>query len=307
LDEMEKALSMLLEAGVGLEAAVLQNNLAIARYPFQGPSRSLDEFDAGIAFCEERGLVGVAAFIGANCPSLLTELGRPEEAMARAAALSAALEGSGNAQDPCEVRASELALRLAQGGQGTPEEIEWLIATARTVRHPEVTGLALAVAAAALAPEEAERARLLLAELEDVGGFHKTPYYARQLPGMLRTALVVGDVEVGRRLVAKMGTRNPLEEHAVCAAGAQLAEHAGDHAAAATLYAEAAARWQEFGNVPERAYALLGEGRCLSTLGRAGGAKTLDEARELFASMGYKPALAETEALLDATSIAPAS
>ncbi|HYX88951.1 MAG TPA: adenylate/guanylate cyclase domain-containing protein [Gaiellaceae bacterium] len=307
LDEMEKALSLLVEAGVGLEAAVLQNNLAIARYPLQGPARSLADFEAGIAFCEERGLVGVAAFIGANCPALLTELGRPDEATARAAALSAALEGTGNAQDPCEVRGSELSVRLARGGHPAPCEIEWLVETARTVRHPEVTGLALAVASAALAPEEPDHARLLLAELERVEGFRETPYYARQLPGVLRTALALDEVELMKRLVENLGTRYPLEEHALYAARAQLAERAGEHAEAAALYAEAAARWQEFGNVPERAYALLGRGRCLLALDEPGAQEPLREARELFASMGYQPALAETNALLGESAPAAAS
>jgi tetratricopeptide (TPR) repeat protein len=307
LDEMERGLSLLLEAGVGLEAAVLQNNLAIARYPLQGPSRSLDAFEAAIKFSEERGLAGIGAFLGANCPALLTELGRPDEATTRTAVLSAAYEGSGNAQDPCEVHASELALRLARGEHASPDEIDWLIATARTVRHPEVTGLALAVAAAALAPGEADRARLLLAELERVEGFRKTPYYARELPGMGRTALVAGDVELAKRLVERLETRYPLEEHALCAARAQLAEHAGGHAEAAALYAEAAARWQEFGNVPERAYALLGRGRCLLALDEPGALEPLREARELFASMGYQPALAETDALLGQSAPAAAS
>ncbi len=71
------------------------------------------------------------------------------------------------------------------------------------------------------------------------------------------------------------------------------------HTHAATLYAEAAARWQAFGNVPERASALLGQGRCLQALGGAGAEVPLADARELFAPMGYKPALAETEALLE--------
>jgi hypothetical protein len=101
--------------------------------------------------------------------------------------------------------------------------------------------------------------------------------------------------------------RYPLDEHALRAARAQLAAHAGDHTAAVTLYAEAAARWQEFGNVPERAYALLGQGRNLRALHRPGADEPLREAREVFGSMGYKPALAETEALLDQTAATPAS
>ena len=50
--------------------------------------------------------------------------------------------------------------------------------------------------------------------------------------------------------------------------------------------------------MPERAYALLGQGRCLRALSERRAEEPLREARELFASMGYTPALAETEALL---------
>jgi hypothetical protein len=84
----------------------------------------------------------------------------------------------------------------------------------------------------------------------------------------------------------------------LCAARAQLAEAGGEHARAATLYAEAAERWREFGNVPERAYALLGQGRCLSAIGDASANEPLFVARELFASMGFAPAVAETDALI---------
>jgi hypothetical protein len=118
---------------------------------------------------------------------------------------------------------------------------------------------------------------------------------------MVRTALAAGDAELAARLTEGVEPRYPLDEHALCAAQAQLAEHAGDHAEAAKLYAEAAARWQEFGNVPERAYALLGQGRCLRNLGRADADEPLREARELFAAIGYAPALAETDALLEQT------
>ena len=51
----------------------------------------------------------------------------------------------------------------------------------------------------------------------------------------------------------------------------------------------------------------LGQGRCLLALNRPGAEQPLREARDLFAAMGYKPALAETEALLEQTAAAPAS
>jgi len=66
----------------------------------------------------------------------------------------------------------------------------------------------------------------------------------------------------------------------------------------------AAERWHQFGNVPERAYALLGHGRCLTALSKPDAEAPLREARELFASMGYKPTLAETDALLGKTETA---
>jgi len=59
-----------------------------------------------------------------------------------------------------------------------------------------------------------------------------------------------------------------------------------------------AQRWRQFGDVPELAYALLGQGRCLVALGTPGAAGALSEARELFSAMGYAPALDETAALL---------
>jgi hypothetical protein len=158
-----------------------------------------------------------------------------------------------------------------------------------------------------LMPAAPKRARAVLAELEQATGTHETPYYARYLPWMLRTALAAGDRALGERLTAGLEHRYPLDEHALCAARAQLAEAAGDHAEAATLYAEAAARWQEFGNVPEQAYALLGQGRCLLALNPPEAEQALRVARDLFASMGYEPARAETEALLKQTVAAPTS
>jgi hypothetical protein len=75
-------------------------------------------------------------------------------------------------------------------------------------------------------------------------------------------------------------------------------DSAGDHADAAVLHADAAARWKEFGNVPERAYARLGQGRCLAALRSPAAKRVLRDAQALFASIGYKPALTRAEAVL---------
>jgi hypothetical protein len=93
-------------------------------------------------------------------------------------------------------------------------------------------------------------------------------------------------------------TVTPCHQHALTSSQAQLAEAAGNHTEAASHYAEAARSWQQFGNVPERAYALLGQGRSLHTLGDSEAGQPLRVARELFALMGYRPALEQTDALL---------
>jgi tetratricopeptide (TPR) repeat protein len=307
LDEMQRGLELLVERGAGRDAAILRNNLAVARYPVDGPRRSLAAFEEGITFCEQRGLREAATTLEANCPGLLIELGRPQEALERAARLAAATEASGDTWSLCELRAVELANRVSRGDQEAHAGVEWLIETARTISAADISAFALATAAAALATEAPQRARALLVELEQAPGTHETPYYGRYLPAMVRTALAVGDRPLAERLAEGLKLRQPFDEHARCGARAQLAEQAGDLSAAETMYAEAATRWREFGNVPERAHALLGHGRCLHALGQAGADEPLREARDLFASMGYKPALRATETLLDRIAAAPAS
>lgn len=299
LAEMEHALALLIERGAGDYAAALQNNLAVARYPLQGAAHTLASYEETIAFCKQRGLTGLASVHEAACPDLVAELGRPEEALDRAAAVASVLEAVGEVHHLNGVRATELTIRLARGEQQAPRAAaDWLVESARAIGAVDSLVTALAAAATALAIEEPEQACELLSELERAPAAHESTYYARELTGMLRTALVAGDLELAKRLVRELEPRYPLHEHALCAGRAQLAEAAGDHAQATAFYAEAAEGWREFGNVPERAYALLGQGRCLARLGKPEAAEPLREARALFASMGYKPALAETDSLL---------
>jgi class 3 adenylate cyclase/tetratricopeptide (TPR) repeat protein len=305
--EMQHALELLVERGAGRDAAILQNNLGVARYPLEGPAASLASFETGIDFCEQRGLGESAAQLESNCPGLLAELGRTEEALERASRLAAVLEASGDTHSLAEVRAVELAGRLARGERVAPGDIEWVVETARIVGSADVLVLALSVAAAALVDQDPTQACDLLAELGQSAGACESPYYGRELAAMMRTAHVAGNAALAKRLMDGLEPRYPLDEHALCGAQAQLAEQAGDHVSAAHLYAEAAVRWNEFGNIPERAHALLGQGRCLLAAEPPAAQEPLREARDLLAGLGYKPALAENEALLEQTPAARAS
>jgi class 3 adenylate cyclase/tetratricopeptide (TPR) repeat protein len=306
--EMERALALLVERGAGRDASILQNNLAIARYPLQGPARSLKDFERGIAFCEERGLRESVAQLESNVPGLLAELGRVEEALDEVRRLVAIMEERGDLYTLIEVRSVALACRLACGEQAPEHEANWLVQTARTIGTVDISVMGFSAAAgAALVEGAVDDARALLTELQSVAGALGSSYYARALPGAVRVALAAGDRGLAERLAEGIMPRTPLEEHALCTARAELTEHAGQHEEAESLYGEAALRWQEFGNVPERAYALLGRGRSLRALGRPGAEEPLLEARELFASMGYEPMVAEADGLLRPTQVVPAS
>jgi class 3 adenylate cyclase/tetratricopeptide (TPR) repeat protein len=304
--ELERVLELLLESGAGRDAAIVQNNLGIARYPLLSIRASLETFESGIRFCRQRGLAEAELALATSRLGLLAEIGRPDDALAEAGEIIAAYEATGQVTDLVEVRAVDAAIRFARGEQPSTAEIEWVVETARKVGHVDITPVALSCAAVVLASEAPDGARALLRELEQAPGARGVSYYMRQLTAIVRTALATGDRALAERLVERVMPHYPLDQHALCAARAQLSEHAGDLAEAAALYADAAERWHAFGNVPERAYALLGEGRCLLMFGRPGAERPLREARELFASMGYEPALVETEGLLEQTAAASA-
>ena len=83
-----------------------------------------------------------------------------------------------------------------------------------------------------------------------------------------------------------------------------LGERRAEYESAAVDFAAAAAGWRDFGMPYEEGHALLGQGRCLVALGRAAeAAAILAAAREIFARLGARPALEETEATLAAAGL----
>jgi hypothetical protein len=243
----------------------------------------------------------------ANCPGLEAELGRTTEAIAHAARLAAEAAERGDDNSLVEVRAVELATSLAVGKlENARTRAELLAEMARASGAADSLVLGLAPAAAAAAAEAPEQTATLLNEVVEAEGARETTYYARQLPSTVRTALAIKHPELARRLTDGLNVRYPLDRCARCAARAALAEYHHDYSQAAQLYAEAAQRWKQFGHLPEHAHALLGQGRCLVALA-ADANEPLQHARELFTSLGYEPARAETEALLKQTTATSSS
>jgi len=297
MEEMRQALSLAIEQGEGREAAVLYNNLAYTAWQYHGPQACLALLGEGVEFARRRGISEMAEFMAASQLSPLAETGEIGEALSDATTLAVHLEQAGNIAF-VEPRSLQLRLLTEQGRDEQAPDLPGMLAAARDSGEPQYLAMAVAAAASLLHVQgHPDQARSLLAELDQHPG-SRTDLYAALLPGLVRNTLAIPDRRLAARLVEDVSPLIPLHQHALTSSQAQLAEAAGNNTEAAKLHADAAQRWHQFGNVPERAYALLGQGRCLRTLGDPAADKPLSEARELFASMGYRPALAKTDALL---------
>jgi class 3 adenylate cyclase/tetratricopeptide (TPR) repeat protein len=305
LNDMRRALALSIERGRARDAAVIYNNLAETLGLYEGPQAALATCHEGLDFCERRGIAEFALATAILSLTFLAACGRSEQALVEAEPLAARAEAVG-ATTSIWARSLQVQVLTERGDAAqSVADAERLAATARETAEPQQIALGFAAAAhLLLAQGEHEQAQALLCELEQTAGTRADVYYTANLPGLVRCALALQDQELAVRLAEGIEPRTPLAEYALCASRAALTEAARNPTEAAALYAGAAERWAEFGHVPERAYALLGEGRCLLTLGTPHANEPLQEARELFKQMGYKPALAETDTLLEQTTAA---
>jgi class 3 adenylate cyclase/tetratricopeptide (TPR) repeat protein len=306
-EEMRKALSLALEQDEGRSAAVLYNNLAFLTWLHEGPAASLEIGREGIEFSQRRGLAEVAEMMAGGQTPAIADLGRIEEALTDAGRLADELEEAGDLNF-VETRSLQLHLLAERGQHEQAPDPGPMLKAARDSGQPQAVALAVSAATKLLHAQGCpDHAHLLLHELDQMAGTRTEPAYASVLVSLVRTALALGDPDLATSLTEGVPLLLPLHQHALTASQAQLAEAAGNHSHAASLYNEAGQRWHQFGNVPERAYALLGQGRCLTTLANPDAEQPLRQTRELFKSMGYKPALAETEALLQQAEAAATS
>ena len=295
------AIELAIEAGQGREVALLHNNLGLDLRSFEGPAVSLEILRDGIAYAEARGLTEMLAALKETAIDVLLDTDEHEEAIALADELGERLEESGDVFDLIGVRSAQMRIHVLRG-QTTQigGMLDWVESTAREPEDPTMHQLGLgsvALARAALGQDQAAVA--LIAEVEAFPGARDNLYFPTLLPSTVRSALRMDELQLAERLVNGLEPRYPYAEHALVAANAALTEARGDLSSAAGAYADAADRWERFGVVPEQAFALLGQGRCLIGLSRATeAAPMLQRAREIFERLEAAPALAETDALL---------
>jgi class 3 adenylate cyclase/tetratricopeptide (TPR) repeat protein len=302
LDEMREAIRLALAAGHGRDAGILQHNLAIELALFEGPAAALQVIHEGLSFTSASGLAEVASALQGNSMEAIADLGRFEEALRRAADLAGRAESIGAEFDLVNIRCVQVKVLAVRGeGGSVAEYLPFLERFGRenaAVPDVFVTCLGTVVLGShCLARREATES--YLRDLATSQALATSATRALYLPFIARAAVWIGDLDLCGDVLAVIEPRYPYEDHSLVAAKAAMAEAQHDFRGAVELYADAVGRWEAFGQVPERGFALLGLGRCLLTLRRDAEAwKALERARAVFTRLGARPSLEEVDALL---------
>ena len=309
LDDMREALRRSLQPDVDpFVTATSYNNLSETLGGIDGPREALELRRAGIEFAERRGLAGMAYHMRAAAVNYLDELGRWDEALAAADA-ALAWEHSGQIADiALSCKAHMLSLR-GKASEAS-ELIERALPLAREIGDSQTLGPTLAVTALTeqlagnvqgAVVHALEHAEVTRSDPGDRSILEVFTEIMRVLiaAGMLNEAEAY--VEEGAGLA--VGVR---QENSLRTGKALLAESKRDFGEALELYDYLVERWATFGNVLEHAHALFGAGRCLVQLGDASKARgRLDSARAIFAELGARPLLDETDSWLSGAMASP--
>ena len=300
LDDVRRALDIV-RAGVGqVHAGEVFWGAGCEATMYEGPRAGLRVFQEGLGYAQRRGDVDYELTLRYGLVFSWEMVGEWDMVLHEAAELEPLLEAGSYSWGLAIARLYHLHVLVARGCAGEAGALASSVADySRREGGHTAAACATAAAAAALACGARDAARDLLELAETAyrrpGGF----WWVDALPLAVRTALAAGDGALAERLAASIEPLQPFGRPAVAAAQALVAEMRGEHEAAWTGFADAAARWHDFDVPYEEAQALVGQGRCLAALGGATeAAAPLAEAREIFARLGAQPALAETDAAM---------
>jgi hypothetical protein len=143
-----------------------------------------------------------------------------------------------------------------------------------------------------------DEARAVLLELEQTSGVRGDVNVATNLPELTRCALAVGDAALARRL---SWTASSPSRRSTSMRSARTAPSSPKPRASVPRPPRSTPRRRDGGRSSGRcpsAPTPCSAKAAVSSLGRPAAKVPLAEARELFTSLGYRPALADIEALL---------
>jgi class 3 adenylate cyclase/tetratricopeptide (TPR) repeat protein len=298
--EQREALESLRALGHARATAIVYNNLGSCLTHVEGSQTALDVFREGTAFAEQRGLGEMAMALRSSMVSVLFELGEWDEVLQLAAEVVEAARRSGSGYDEVWAEADRARVLAYRNGEAARQLCESVLERARPLENaPLVLQAALAAALARLAAGDRPGTGALVREVLDMTR-EDPEVRADDLPTLSRLAVNAGAPDLVVELLEGMEDHR-LERYrlALMSARAVVDEARGELQTALDSYDEAAGAWARWGHAVERAYALLGSGRCLIVLGRPEEARDrLGAARRMFARLGAAQAVAELDALL---------
>jgi tetratricopeptide (TPR) repeat protein len=301
MDDLRAGLALGLELGSGYDTAVLYNNLAEPVWLVEGPDAALAVCEEGIDFAERRGQSEAAMWLRASTLGPLLDLGRWDEAVTLADEAIAwdLAHGGDYLAIGCRryltlilawrgdlIAARELSARVLPRAREIDDLQQLVPAQVNAALVAQVTGDR--PAAVALVTEAAQLTT-------DRAGGHR--FLGQHVADMVRIAAAPAPA-LARDLIAAAEPSATRYRLATTTARAVLAESSGELEEAAGLFAAAADGWGGYHQVLEHALALLGQGRCLTVLGRPEAPDALRVAHDHLKSLGARPSAAEATALL---------
>ena len=291
---------MAIQAGNGKRVTILYHNLASPLASYEGPRAAVQLLREAIDFAAARGLRAASGYLMLELLLRLVEIGEIDEAVAFIARLRPELEAGGSVRDLDSLSYIEVRVLALRGEAGVLKDR--LPSLSETVTRAPDTFTSSSITQASRLPRHCVGNRV--AAVESLEALQTLRVAGRgdssDLLELQRVAVAIDRPEFVERLADVYVNATPYGEHVHVHAAAAIAEVRGDFAAAASGYGAAAARWEDFGVVTERAFAMLGQGRCMIALGDVQAATAaLTNAREIFAALRAAPALAEVDALID--------
>ena len=242
-------------------------NHACCVSPRRGPAAALPLFEESLQLARRHGCQPLILAAHAAVAACHSELGEWDCALEELAEAADSTHGE-SMPEPLliiQYEQARLLVQLGRADEAASLAASLAVAAAGALLQQETTARCYALAAAVyVALKQHDLARHLLEASLSVLGWQESAD-----AGVVRSALACGDFGLAERLAERFKPLTTKHRNVLAAADGLLEEARGAHDAAAVTYADAAARWRDFGVPYEEAQALLDRGvACLRSAGR---------------------------------------
>jgi class 3 adenylate cyclase/tetratricopeptide (TPR) repeat protein len=265
------------------------HRLAVCRYQAHGPRAALDTLHEALEHARRQGVEEISGWNAVLRHLYRLEISPPSHVVVDLLAAIPAMHANG---ELVTVDWANSVIAVALTEMGRPDEAaergaQALVRAHRTGDPELLVAASLAVAGANAAQHRFAQCVSVLESLADVvesTGVPDAPFYPELLPRLVRTALDAQATGLADRLASVLSADLPLRRNVAVTCRALLQERT-DVAVAEPLFADAAARWEAFGNTYETAHAWLGAARCQQTRDDRAESTTVHRALELFVGL----------------------